>query len=674
MTAAAPDAVDSHASEPREPSAPTNLAFQRVTTGDIVGDGGWSFGHAWGDANGDGCLDLIVCSIVAGQLNLFYRSNCDGTFDKVTGALPVEMGPSTSATWGDFDNDGDADLFVANGGTGGAARNSLYRNGGAGSFTKLTASAPVTQELSSTATSWVDVDRDGRLDLFVGRSGGSNELFLNAGGGTFTRIALPDQGETWGVAWADYDNDGDPDCFAANWGRANDLYRNDDGILVRVFSEPIVQGSHNSVSGSWGDYDNDGDLDLFVANSGARDRLFRNEGGSFHEVLEGAIVERIANSESSCWADFDHDGDLDLVVSGGGNVSLGYISLYENRGDSTFDQITTGELVQTRGRFEGASCVDYDNDGDLDLFFSNYAGLDNVLFRNDGSAGRWVSIGLEGTTSNRSALGARLHLKATIAGVPRWQVREVSAQAGHVAQGDPRVHFGLGDAAVVDTLRIVWPSGGVDVVTDLQVDRFHRIVEGLGPTPVGVRELHAEHTERGVRLTWKLSHGVRRELAGVQVQRARRLADLFESITVAPLIPAVRMSFEDTSAMPGSSSWYRLLLDFHDGSRVLTRAVRANGQAQRPQALSLQVEPTAPGAIRIRYTLAQAGTPVVLEVFDIKGRRVRLLEDSVHDSGGFSVEWDGLDEFGQAVPRGVYVVRLQAGRAALARKAPLLQR
>ena len=120
----------------------------------IVGDGGWSFGHAWGDANGDGCPDLIVCNIAAGQLNLFYRNNCDGTFDKVTGVLPVEMGPSTSATWGDFDNDGNADLFVANGGTGGAARNYLYRNGGVGSFTKLTTSAPVIQELSSTATSF----------------------------------------------------------------------------------------------------------------------------------------------------------------------------------------------------------------------------------------------------------------------------------------------------------------------------------------------------------------------------------------------------------------------------------------------------------------------------------------------------------------------------------------
>jgi hypothetical protein len=645
-----------------------------VTTGDIVSDGGWSFGHAWGDANGDGCPDLIVCNIVAGQLNLFYRNNCDGTFEKVTGALPVDMGPSTSATWGDFDNDGDADLFVANGGTGGAARNYLYRNGGTGSFAKLTTSAPVIQELSSTATSWVDFDRDGRLDLFVGRSGGANEVFHNGGGGTFTTIALPDQGSTWGVAWSDYDNDGDPDCFAANWGRANYLYRNDDGILVRVFSEPMVQGSHNSVSGSWGDYDNDDDLDLFVANSGARDRLFRNEDGSFREVLEGAIVERIANSESSCWADFDHDGDLDLVVSGGGNVSLGYISLYENRGDSTFDQITTGELVQTRGRYEGASCVDYDNDGDLDLFFSNYSDLDNVLFRNEGSAGHWVLLDLVGTTSNRSALGARLHLKATIAGVPRWQVREVSAHAGHVAQGDPRVHFGLADAAVIDTLRIVWPSGGVDLITDLRVNRFHRIVEGLGPTPVGVRELRAQRAEHGVRLTWGLSAGAQREVRGVEVQRAGRLAALFESITVAPLIPAVRMSFEDNSLEPGDSYWYRLLLDFHDGSRVLTRAVRAGGPSLPQEAVSLHVESHARGTLRIRYTLARAGTAVVLEVFDIKGRRLRLLEDTVHDRGDFVVGWDGQDEFGQAVPRGVYVVRLQAGRTALARKAPLLQR
>ncbi len=655
--------------------APAGFVFARVTSGDIVADGGWSFGHGWGDADGDGCIDLFVCNIVGGGTNFFYRNECDGTFTKIAGVPPAEGGPSTSPTWGDYDNDGDPDLFVANGGTAGPAVNALYENRGDGSFRRITQGVLVAQALASTATSWVDVDNDGLLDLFVGRAGGSNELFLNAGDGSFVRAPMPAGGGTWGVAWADYDNDGDLDVFGANWGVANILYRNDNGTLVRVANGPIVEGSHNTVSGSWGDYDNDGDMDLFVANSSARDRLFRNEGeGSFVEVTEAPMLIAPGNSEGSCWADFDHDGDLDLLVAAGGNVSFGFIGLYENLGDGGFAEITAGELVELSGRFEGTSCIDYDNDGDLDVFASNYAGRDNVLFRNDGSLGSWLSVRCEGVESNRSAIGTRVRVLATIDGEPTWQTREVVAHSGHVAQGDLRLHFGLGDAERADVVRIVWPSGVEDELTDVNANTFLHVVEGAHPTPISMHDLSADSRTDGVHLSWRLAGPIAREMAGVHVQRADVIGQGYETITLAPLVPAARMAYVDHEAASDEAYWYRLVLDFLDGARVLTRAVRGVGPQGAHAIATLKIVHGDDDGLRVHYALMQPATPVRLEVFDVKGRRLRVLEESTLPAGEYVSEWDGLDELGNEAPRGVYIVRMQAGSSVLARKATMTRR
>ena len=308
--------------------------FTQVTTGAIVSDGGHSFGHSWGDFNGDEYLDLVVNNIVPGEDNFFYQNNGDGTFARIP--LVAAPGPSTSSTWGDYNNDGLADLFIANGGTGGSATNFLFDNSGSGLFAAVTHGDPVNTTASFTASSWVDVDNDGYLDLFVGRSGAANLLYRNQHDGTFAATTLPDGGGTWGVSFADYDNDGDMDFYAANWGRANYFYRNDNGTFARL-NGPITGSSERSVSASWGDMDNDGDLDLFVSNVGARNWLYRNDGGgTMTAITTGPVVTPVANSESSCWGDIDNDGDLDLLVSGGGNVSVGRNHVYLNDGSGQF--------------------------------------------------------------------------------------------------------------------------------------------------------------------------------------------------------------------------------------------------------------------------------------------------------------------------------------------------
>jgi hypothetical protein len=195
-----------------------DTSFTRITTGAIVNDGGRSFGSSWGDYDNDGDLDLFVANEL--QNNFLYQNNGDGTFIKITsGAIVNDGGRSVSSSWGDYDNDGDLDLFVAN--YLASENNFLYQNNGDGTFTKITTGAIVT-----------------------------------------------DGGRSYGSIWGDYDNDGDLDLFVTNyWGDNNFLYQNNgDGSFTKITSGAIVNDGGYSYGSSWGDYDNDGDLDLFVAN------------------------------------------------------------------------------------------------------------------------------------------------------------------------------------------------------------------------------------------------------------------------------------------------------------------------------------------------------------------------------------------------------------------------
>ena len=454
--------------------------FSRVTTGDIVNDAGSSFGHSWCDFNQDGWEDLFVNNLAAGQSNFFYKNKGDGTFTRLSN-ITIEQGDAaTSSTWGDFDKDGYMDVFVANGGTvSSQKKNFLYRNNGDETFTKISTGLLVNQNGAFTTCSWIDVDNDTDLDLFVGRSFGANQLFKNEGNGNFSQEVLNDNGGTWGISWSDYDKDGDLDGFGTNWAAPNYFYKNENGNLTRIAFPPLTTGSSNSLSPNWGDYNNDGWTDLFVGNSAARDRLFQNNrNGSFSEITDSPITAEVINSEGSCWADWDNDGDLDLLLASGGNQSTGFVRMYENGGDGQFLQIDDGELTTLIGRYEGLTCVDFDKDGDLDVFISNYFNNDNLLYFNNGNSNSWVNIELIGITSNTNGIGSKIYVKANIGGEEIWQLREIIAHSAHVTQSSLRAHFGLGDASIIDSIKVIWPTQEEQILKNIATHQYLKITEG----------------------------------------------------------------------------------------------------------------------------------------------------------------------------------------------------
>ena len=481
-------------------------------------------GCAFLDYDQDGYLDIYVVqgcylegisdpdSPYRGRnlTNRLYHNNGDGTFTDVTEEAGVgDAGYGMGATIGDYNNDGYPDIYVSNYGP-----NVLYRNNGDGTFTDVTEEAGVGCPLWSVSGCFLDYDNDGDLDLYVGNyldfdpdfkvcfsaevfpgplsyAGQPDVLYRNNGDGTFTDVTREagvynPEGRAMSVGAGDFDGDGDMDIFVCNDAMGNYLYRNNgDGTFTEVAEEVEVSMGEfgeavSSMSPDFADYDNDGDLDIFVPDMGYC-CLYRNMGRYFEGVTASAGVAAVLGQYTS-WAgyfvDYDNDGWKDLFITNGDAHHL-YPEediLFRNNHDGTFtdvalqsgDYFTSEEYI---GR--GAAVGDYDNDGDMDIYVANLDGP-GVLLRNDGgNRNNWLTLKLVGVKSNRDAVGAWVTVKAG----DLVQVGQVGAGGGYLSTKDIRLHFGLGDHPKVDEIEIRWPSGIVQNIKNVEVNRILTITE-----------------------------------------------------------------------------------------------------------------------------------------------------------------------------------------------------
>lgn len=446
----------------------------------------WSV--SWADYNQDGFDDVFVSNYSDNKANQLYVNNTDGTFTAVTqaGALTSDISSTVASTWADYNNDGYIDVFLANNiGT----PNALYQNNGDGSFSKASNNTLYTHGFYSHSASWADYDNDGYVDLFVAEYMPTkfNLLFKNNGDGTFSKVTsnpiVEEAAYSLGATWSDYNNDGYQDLFVPNGlNGANSLYKNEGGArFTKVSTGGIDTDQANSVGSSWGDYDNDGDQDLFVANASNQNNfLYNNNGdGTFTKVVDGIIVNDSGHSHGSSWGDIDNDGDLDLFVTNDqGTVN----ALYVNNGDGTFYKPDITINTDKANSF-GTAMSDYDNDGDLDILVGNHSYEANDFYVNSqGSCNAWTCFNLTGTNSNRSAIGAKIRVKADLYGTPTWQLREISGQTGGGAGGQNslKAMFGLADATRIDSVIVEWPSGTRQYLTNLTINDCVDIVEEEG--------------------------------------------------------------------------------------------------------------------------------------------------------------------------------------------------
>ncbi|HEX5095097.1 MAG TPA: FG-GAP-like repeat-containing protein, partial [Acidimicrobiia bacterium] len=463
----------------------------------------FSLGASWVDYDGDGDLDLyVVTGFSANNENVLYR-NDQGTLVRVTGVPLVEdAADSPCSAWGDYDNDGAIDAFVSN----------LVASGGMlfhGGVLDTTAGVTSTA-LKGTGCAWGDYDNDGRLDLVVSALFGQgnivtgNRLFHGGGNGTFTEVTVGPMVTTQDThhhpTWADYDGDGDLDLFFATGPVGSTdtdrMYRNllretGAATFAAITTAPIATDARDSQQLSWVDYDDDGDLDLYAVNyTSLGNQLYRNDGGgAFTKITTGTIVTDTGANHGVVWGDFDLDGDQDAYVARDNTQSNRY---YRNEGNGTFTRISAGAHVTELRSNYGAAAGDYDGDGDLDLFVPTARSEGpSLLFRNDLASGNhWAAFRLEGTVANRTGLGAKVRVRAVIAGVAKWQMRELRNATCYGGHDALEAHFGLGDAATIDSVRVEWPGGTVDTWTNLPADTRRELVEGatvLGVPPAPKR-------------------------------------------------------------------------------------------------------------------------------------------------------------------------------------------
>ncbi|HWV99025.1 MAG TPA: CRTAC1 family protein [Candidatus Acidoferrum sp.] len=480
-------------------------------------------GGTWLDYDGDGLIDLYVVNSgpkegvthhapgTARRPNALYRNRGDGTFEDVTKKAGVEgAGYCTAAIAADYDNDGHVDLFVV-----AVGRCILYHNRGDGTFEDVTDKAGVANEGGTAiGAAFLDIDNDGQLDLFVANylsfdpnyppylsadaypgplayKAQLNKLYRNRGNGIFedvsgsSGIQIPGH-RAMSVAVLDYNRDGAPDLYLSNDGTPNVLLVNDGkghfndmapqaGVAFNAMGEAA-----GSMAATIGDCNGDGFDDIFVTRLGYGSLYMGNAKGIYDDRMLasglGLLTARFVGW-GGCFVDFNNDGNLDIFIANGdAHYLVSWESLLlENRGDGTFEDAAAkgGLYFRTKVRARGSAVADFDNDGRMDLLVTAMGDRCFLLRNRDNSGNHWLTLDLQGTRSNRDGFGALV----TVSAGGKQYFAESRCAFGFLMQSDRRLHFGLNKATTVDRIEIRWPSKQVQELTNVRVDQILKVRE-----------------------------------------------------------------------------------------------------------------------------------------------------------------------------------------------------
>lgn len=453
--------------------------------------------------------------------NRLYRNDGGMKFTDVTLNAGVGgAGYSMGVAAGDFDNDGNVDLFVA-----GVHRNILYRNLGNGKFEDVTASSGIKSGEWSVAAGWFDFDNDGKLDLLVVNYGKwsagfdkycgdasrnlrvychpkwfeprPNQLYRNRGDGTFEDVSARSGiaahlGRAMGVVFADYDADGRMDAFVTNDKLPNFLFHNlgagkfeEVGLIAGVamldHGKPV-----SSMGADFRDYDNDGRPDVAItALDGETFPIFHNDGGGlFHDATYATHMGPLSLHHGGWGAgfiDFDNDGWKDLFTSNSNvndRVELFEAAVYRqanmvfaNSGNGRFEDVKSPELAAVVGAHRGLAFADFDGDGRVDAVVTALAGPAELWRNTSAGAGHWLIVKLRGVTSNRDAIGAVVRIGK--------QMNHMTTSSGYASSSHAGLHFGLGALDTIPKIEIRWPGGRTQTLENVKADRVLTVTEPL---------------------------------------------------------------------------------------------------------------------------------------------------------------------------------------------------
>jgi hypothetical protein len=454
------------------------------------------WGQAMADIDNNGWVD-IFCRRWGGPFNSRLYLNFDGIYQDITDQTPLESIEANethtrTVSLVDYDNDGDKDIFF------GTDEKIYFLRNDNNVFTDVAEEVGLVGQKPPgfinrwdyNIGAWTDIDLDGDLDVIISQSFYANLYVFRNDDGMFTDVAADygfvdfvpmgtygDRGNlTARMHWIDVDMDGDLDMCAGNF-----IFSNDNGVFTDITESLGFSPSLPIQNSEWFDYDNDGDLDFFKTcdqndAAGCAIELWENQGGSFLDVSENInMMDLLDLSRGLSAGDFDNDGDLDLFVNHAQSDFQDALLLNEEiePGVRFFEDVIDFVGISEIGDRKGGGFIDYDKDGFLDVYIP--AAHDNHrMYHNLGNGYNWVGFILEGTQSNRDAIGTVVKLYAG----GEIQLRFTKCPDGWLRQNNPWIHFGLGQSTDIDSVVIRWPLGLVEVLTNVTINQYHEIKEG----------------------------------------------------------------------------------------------------------------------------------------------------------------------------------------------------
>lgn len=458
------------------------VSFADISTTSGFAGTGPNLGISIGDYDNDGDDDVYVSR--KGEANLLYQNNGNNTYQEVAESLGLAYtGNTLASVWGDFDNDGDLDLYLGNR----EEPNVFYQNNNDGTFSDITLDAGVGYLGKPRSVLTADVDQDGYLDIYVANLNEENALFKNNGPDpmtgqvSFTNIIMEsgtsDPQASMGAMFFDYDNDGDSDLYLTHdANQPYKLFQNDGtGNFVDVSASSGTNYSGQGMGVDFGDINNDGWLDIYITNLSDNTLYLNNGDGTFSDISNAAMITDPGMGWGTTFLDYDNDGLQDIYM-----VNDSYFSplpniLYRNKGDNTFEIVSENSPIASMYGSVGMACTDMNADGLVDIFVANGGNVDgNQLFKNEtANAGNWFQLKTIGTISNRSAVGTKI----TIEVGGEIFTDEVSGGSGYASQNSFTLHFGLGDVEMIDQMTIRWTNGLVETYNNLDVNQYMIAVE-----------------------------------------------------------------------------------------------------------------------------------------------------------------------------------------------------
>lgn len=460
---------------------------------------GFNRGVSIVDYDQDGWEDIYFTRLSGS--NMLYRNNGDDTYTNLSEAANLAYDEaSMSAAWGDLDNDGWPDLVLGNR----DVPSKIYHNNGDGTFTDQSEILGFAITAKVQAVLLADIDNDGWLDIYLANFDTENALYINQGYGQFKEVnqerGALDNKKAMGSLFFDYDNDGDQDLYLTHdANQANILYQNDGaGYFTDVSASAGVNFAGQGMGVDAGDYNNDGYLDLYITNL-YENVLFLNErNGTFSDQSAAAGVTDRGMGWGTTWIDYDNDGWQDLYVC---NETLFPVNgsnydnvMYRNERDGSFTIVSANSLLASPLSGYGTVAADLDKNGQVDIVIANSGLSDgNQLLQNQAQNDHhWVVLRLEGRQSNRSAIGARVTIKAGELEL----CDQVIAGNSFASQNSLQLHFGLGNQTQIEAIDIYWPSGQKEHFEQLEVDRYYQIIEQSAITATkkisGIRDIQAK--------------------------------------------------------------------------------------------------------------------------------------------------------------------------------------